>query len=70
MAWLRDRHPDLIPRYQALYGKGAYAPREYQASITAKVERLARKHGVGRRTPATARRIPPPVPAPEQLSLV
>jgi DNA repair photolyase len=70
LAWLRDRHPDLLPRYRELYGNAAYAPKDYQASIAAKVERLARKHGVGPRTPATARRILPPVPAPEQLSLV
>jgi DNA repair photolyase len=24
--WLSDRHPDLLPRYSALYRRGAYAP--------------------------------------------
>ncbi|HEY3729458.1 MAG TPA: hypothetical protein VGL51_19935 [Solirubrobacteraceae bacterium] len=24
--WLRDRHPDLVPRYSDLYRRGAYAP--------------------------------------------
>jgi DNA repair photolyase len=26
MDWLRERHPDLVPRYSELYRRGAYAP--------------------------------------------
>jgi DNA repair photolyase len=28
MDWLRDRRPDLVPRYEELYRRGAYAPPE------------------------------------------
>ena len=30
MEWLRAYRPDLVPRYEALYARGAYAPREEQ----------------------------------------
>jgi DNA repair photolyase len=69
MRWLRARHRDLVPKYEALYGGGAYAPKVYQTLIAEKVNRLARKHGVGRRTGAQARRVAPPPPEPEQLTL-
>jgi DNA repair photolyase len=69
MRWLRDEHRDLVPKYAALYGGGAYAPKEYQTLIAEKVSRLAKKHGVGRRTGAQARRVAPPPPEPQQLTL-
>jgi DNA repair photolyase len=69
MRWLRDQRRDLVPRYGALYGGGAYAPKKYQGRIADKVERLARRYGVGRRSGARARRMPAPQPAPEQLTL-
>jgi DNA repair photolyase len=69
MRWLRELHRDLVPKYEALYGGGAYAPKEYQTLIAEKVGRLARRHGVGRRTGAQARRVAPPLPEPEQLTL-
>ena len=72
MAWLSRERPDLVPRYRELYGRGAYAPKEYQQELAAKVGSLARKHGLGRRTPRAARnprRIPEPPPSPEQLTL-
>ena len=28
--WLREHRPDLIPRYEQLYARGAYAPKEVQ----------------------------------------
>ncbi len=41
--WLRAQRPDLVPRYERLYARGAYAPR-------AERERIARlTHGHGRR---------------------
>jgi DNA repair photolyase len=55
--WLARTHPDLIASYQRLYGAGAYAPRAYQQRISAMVADLARQHGVGRSSPAAARRI-------------
>jgi DNA repair photolyase len=56
LQWLREQHPDLIEPYRRLYGSRAYAPREYQQRITALVTDLARQHGVGRASPAAARR--------------
>ncbi|HEY6495192.1 MAG TPA: Rv2578c family radical SAM protein [Trebonia sp.] len=83
LGWLREAHPDLVPRYAELYGRGAYARKDYQARITAQVRDLAERFGVGRNVagqdratlrgrgnPATAAR---PVPAGqrhEQLALL
>jgi DNA repair photolyase len=69
LAWLREHRPDLVPRYRELYGERAYAPKEYQRSIGAKVERLTRIYRIGDSSPADARRIAPPQPQAEQLSL-
>lgn len=73
MAWLRERHPELIPRYEELYGDRAYAPKPYQEDVAARVRSLARRCWVGRATPQEARRVssPPrsPAPEPEQLTL-
>ena len=54
--WLGEAHPDLMPRYRALYGRGAYAPAAYQKRVTEQVRDLARRHGVGRGAPSAARR--------------
>lgn len=71
MKWLRERRPDLIPKYRALYGEAAYAPKAYQQEISEKVRRLARRFGVGRASARQARRLPerPPATEPEQLTL-
>jgi DNA repair photolyase len=47
-AWLRREHPDLLPRYQALYGDRSNAPKGYQHEITEKVRAFADRYGVGR----------------------
>ncbi|MEU7746504.1 Rv2578c family radical SAM protein [Nonomuraea sp. NPDC049158] len=74
LGWLSREHPRLVPRYLELYGRGAYAPQAYQQRITDQVKELARRHGVGRATAASARRLPPraelappahPEPAPQ-----
>ena len=55
MGWLRTQRPDLVERYERLYSRGAYAPRE-------ECERLA---GLVRRagcTPGGFRRVPAPIP--------
>jgi DNA repair photolyase len=57
-SWLRDCYPDLVPAYAKLYGGRAYAPAKYQESIAAQVAQLARKYGIGRASPAAARRLP------------
>ncbi|MFI7422330.1 Rv2578c family radical SAM protein [Nonomuraea sp. NPDC049684] len=76
LSWLGREHPRLVPRYLELYGRGAYAPASYQDRVVAQVKELARRHGVGRATPAMARRVPPrrtpaaAVAEPEQLRLL
>jgi DNA repair photolyase len=77
--WLGETHPDLKPRYRALYHRGAYAPAAYQKQVTEQVRALARRYGVGRGAPgARPRRFAPPAaraaapeqPAPQQLTLL
>jgi DNA repair photolyase len=58
LQWLGEQHPDLVEPYRRLYGSRAYAPREYQQRIAALVTDLARQYGVGRASPAAARRPP------------
>jgi DNA repair photolyase len=47
-AWLRRERPDLVDRYEALYGNRSYAPAAYTAQIAACVRGLAARYGVGR----------------------
>jgi DNA repair photolyase len=77
--WLGEAHPDLVPRYRALYGHGAYAPAAYQKQVAEQVRALARRHGVGRGAPRGGpRRFAPPAagtaapaaPGPQQLRLL
>lgn len=75
MSWLREHHPELVGPYERLYGRGAYAPKEFQQRITRQVRELARKYGIDRRSAVrnAHRRIPAPPPerpAPEQLTLL
>jgi DNA repair photolyase len=58
LRWLRERHPELVPRYAELYGRGSYAPASYQKQLSDRVAELAREHGVGRATPRQARKLP------------
>jgi DNA repair photolyase len=62
--WLTEHHPALVPGYRRLYGSGAYAPRDYQQRISARVADLAARYGIGRASPAAARRLPPARPEP------
>ena len=59
--WLREHHPDLVPRYRALYRNGAYAPRAYQQQVTEQVRALARQYRVGQQpgSQRAAHRRPP-----------
>jgi DNA repair photolyase len=66
LGWLGENHPRLVARYRALYGKGAYAPRAYQEQIAGHVRELAGRYGVGRGSPAQARRVRPAPARPEQ----
>jgi DNA repair photolyase len=57
LRWLNENHPALLPRYRALYERGSYAPKDYQAEISGRVRELARRFGVGAATPAGARSV-------------
>ncbi len=57
MEWLRGSRPDLVPRYERLYARGAYAPREERARLSALVR------GRGRRPSRWRMRAPDPRPA-------
>jgi DNA repair photolyase len=63
LRWLSREHPALVDAYRDLYGKRAYAPAAYQRQIAEQVAALARQYGVGRTTPAGARRVASPAPA-------
>jgi DNA repair photolyase len=76
LGWLGEAHPELVPRYAELYGRGAYARKDYQARIAGQVRELADRFGVGRGVGAARGRgagatspRPPAVPH-EQLSLL
>ncbi|HEY3211389.1 MAG TPA: intein-containing Rv2578c family radical SAM protein [Actinomycetota bacterium] len=72
MRWLSENYPDLVPRYERLYGRSAYAPEAYQEEITGRVHELADRYGIGQSGPREARRVrrrEEPLP-PEQMSLL
>ena len=48
MQWLGETHPELVPRYEAMYKFSSYAPKEYRKWLADKFRPLARKHGLGR----------------------
>ncbi|MGZ4390161.1 MAG: radical SAM protein [Gaiellaceae bacterium] len=57
--------PDELERYERLYGKRAYLPKEETEPVRAKVAELRRRHGIRDRRRV---RLEPP-PEPEQLEL-
>jgi len=61
--WLQLNHRELVDAYRGLYGSRAYAPASYQRQIADQVAALASKYGVGRTTPAAARRVAGSAPA-------
>ena len=60
LQWLGENFPGLVEAYRDMYGRSAYAPKSYQGQIAKQVSELARRYGVGRTSPAAARRIGPP----------
>jgi DNA repair photolyase len=67
--------PELLPTYEALYAKGAYAPKDVIAPLKAQVAGLARRHEIADRrerpvTPELELPIGAQVPAPGQLPLI
>jgi DNA repair photolyase len=55
MAWLARAHPDLVPRYEQLYRRGAYVPAEYRAWLSKRVMPILARHGLGRQAGGKAR---------------
>jgi DNA repair photolyase len=47
-AWLEREHPELVPRYRRLYGRGAYVSKEYRRWLADRVAPLIRRHGLER----------------------
>jgi DNA repair photolyase len=45
MGWLREQRPDLVPRYERLYRRGAYAPAEERRRLS----KMVRSRGRSRR---------------------
>jgi DNA repair photolyase len=46
--WLGREHPELLPRYRQMYGRGTYAPKEYRQWLAARMKPLIRAHGLQR----------------------
>jgi DNA repair photolyase len=79
MDWLRSQRPDLVPRYERLYARGAYAPkaeRERLAALARPARRLgprawrsATEAPVGERDPAQETKPLVPVARPAQTAL-
>ena len=44
---MKRTYPWLYPRYVELYGKRAYAPKEYQEQVSERIARLRIRHGIG-----------------------
>jgi DNA repair photolyase len=69
--WLRENRPDLIPRYEELYARGAYLPTAERDRLAALVRPESPRRPVTRR--AAPRNRPPPKPErrepPPQTSL-
>jgi DNA repair photolyase len=71
MDWLRANRPDLVPLYERLYARGAYAPKEERARIRALVRPRRRTSTRPMRgiDPAPEPSAPAPRPEPRQASL-
>jgi DNA repair photolyase len=73
MDWLRSQRPDLVPRYEKLYRRGAYAPPEERARLARMVRRGGAPGAFWRMKPAPAAdaagELNVPAPASTQESL-
>jgi DNA repair photolyase len=47
MDWLRSQRPDLVPRYEQLYARGAYAPKAERERIASLIRRGRARIGFG-----------------------
>ncbi|MCW2970536.1 MAG: radical protein [Solirubrobacterales bacterium] len=64
MDWLRTQRPDLVPRYNELYRRGAYAPREERDRLSRMVRRGGRPGAFWRMRPSTGNEEDEELPAP------
>jgi DNA repair photolyase len=72
MDWLRSQRPDLLERYEELYRRGAYAPKEERERLSRLVRRgPGRARGFTRTRPVVDSRAAgaPPEASPEQQAL-
>jgi DNA repair photolyase len=71
MDWLRANRPDLLPLYERLYARGAYAPKEERERIAALVKprRRATVRSMRGTDPAPEPRSSPPLDEPRQTTL-
>ena len=56
LGWLGRAHPELVPRYRQLYGRGAYVPADYREALARRVAPILAAHGLGRQAGGEARR--------------
>jgi DNA repair photolyase len=62
MDWLRLQRPDLLERYEELYSRGAYAPKDERERLSRLVRRRGTNRGIGRGSaPGRLQAISPPV---------
>jgi len=66
IGWLREHRPELVPRYQRLYGRGAYVPDEYRRWLKDRLRPLRRRYGL--HGPGAAPGDGPPSPSPWRVS--
>jgi DNA repair photolyase len=65
MSWLAGSHPDLVDRYRALYGRGAYLPPDYRDALRERVASLIRRY---RLSGGTQRLAPPAAEQPPEAA--
>jgi hypothetical protein len=77
MDWLRSQRPDLVPRYEQLYARGAYAPKAERDRIGEVLSAARRKHplrgaraGAFRRNARSPALDPPAHPSPRAPAAV
>jgi len=45
MGWLAQNYPDLVPRYEAMYARSAYGPKEKRNALARKVRTIIASAG-------------------------
>jgi DNA repair photolyase len=46
LRWLEAEHPELLPRYRVMYGRGAYVSADYRRWLRRRVRPLLARHGL------------------------